>query len=284
MNQQPPLVDTHAHLDFHAFEEDREQVLQRAQEAGLVAVLIPAVDLASARKAVRLVEKTSNRAPALFVAVGVHPNSVAQVWQGRATLEALQALAQHPRVVAIGEIGLDYYRDVTPRQAQWEALTAQLELAAQTGLPVILHQRESLTDMWRILEDWVQDLPPNHPRGVLHSFSGGPNDALRAVALGFAVGITGPVTFKKAERLRQVVAVTPLEHLLVETDAPFLTPHPHRGKRNEPAYVRYVAEKIAHVKGVDYPSVARATTRHAWQRFRLPQPAPIRPSSSGERP
>lgn len=284
MNRQLPLVDTHAHLDFHAFDQDREQVLQRAREMGLVAVLIPAVDLSSARKAVHLAEESSNREPGLFVAVGVHPNSVAQAWQGRPTLEAMQTLVQHPRVVAIGEIGLDYYRDATPRQAQRKALTAQLELAAQTGLPVILHQRESLTDMWRILEDWVQDLPPDHPRGVLHSFSGGPDDALRAVALGFAVGIAGPVTFKKAERVRQVVAVTPLENLLVETDAPFLTPHPYRGKRNEPAYVRYVAEKIAHIKGVDYTTVAHTTTLHAWQRFRLPQPLPTLLSSSREHP
>lgn len=276
MNRQPPLVDTHAHLDFHVFDEDREQVLQRARERGIVAVVIPAVDLTSAHKALRLAEKTSDRDPYLFVAVGVHPNRVAQAWQGRATLEAMQALVQHSRVVAIGEIGLDYYRDTTPRKAQWNALLAQLELAAQTGLPVILHQRESIADMWRILEDWVQDLPPEHPRGVLHSFSGGPEDAQRAVALGFAVGITGPVTFKKAERLRQVVTVTPLEHLLVETDAPFLTPHPYRGQRNEPAYVRYVAEKIAHVQGVDYATVARTTTLHAWQRFRLPH----RPSLS----
>ncbi len=280
MSRQPPLVDTHAHLDFHAFDEDREDVLQRAREAGLVAVLIPAVDLTSAHRALHLAE-TWTQEPSLYVAVGVHPHSVAQAWQGRATLDQMEDLTQHPRVVAIGEIGLDYYRDVTPRSAQWEAFLAQLDLAARKGLPVVLHQRDSMADMLRILEDWVRSLPPDHPRGVLHSFSGGPEDAQRAVELGFAVGITGPVTFKKADQVRQVVAVTPLEHLLVETDAPFLTPHPYRGRRNEPAYVRYVAETIAQIKGVDLTTVAHTTTLHAWRRFRFPQPAPIPASSSG---
>ncbi len=279
MTHQPPLVDTHAHLDFHAFEDDRPAVLRRAQEAGVAAIILPAIDPVSAQRALMIAEALSTPRLQIYVAVGVHPNGVAQCGEGKRTLTQLRAWTRHPRVVAIGEIGLDYYREATPPQAQQEALRAQLDLAAEAGLPVILHQRASAQDLLVLLETWVRYLPPEHPRGVLHSFSAGPEEARRALDLGFAIGITGPVTFKKAETLRQVVAEVPLERLLIETDAPFLTPHPYRGKRNEPAYVRFVAEKIAQVKGVTYTRVAEVTTMHAWRRFRLPHPAPLSETS-----
>lgn len=264
-----PLIDTHAHLDFHAFDQDREQVLQRAREAGLVAIIIPALDVSSARNALALAETASTPELELYAAVGVHPNSVAEAWQDRDTLAELRDLARHPRVVAVGEIGLDYHWDFTPPDRQKAALAAQLDLARELGLPVILHQRESARDLLTMLEEWTGTLPPDHPRGVLHSFSAGPEEAQRALEMGFALGVSGPVTFKKAETLRRVVAQVPLEHLLVETDAPFLTPHPYRGRRNEPAYVRFVAEKIAQVKGLPFEEVARVTTEHARRRFRL---------------
>ncbi len=271
MTMTAPLIDTHAHLDFEAFDPDRDQVLRRAREAGVVAVILPALDATTAGEALALADATSTPYLQLYVAVGVHPNSVAQAWHGTDTLARLRELARHPRVVAIGEIGLDYHWDFTPPPLQKQALEAQLDLARELGLPVILHQRESAQDLLAMLRAWAVTLPPDHPRGVLHSFSAGPEEAERALDLGFAIGITGPVTFKKADTLRAVVAQTPLESLLVETDAPFLTPHPYRGKRNEPAYVRFVAEKIAEVKGVPFDQVARATTAHARRRFRLPE-------------
>ncbi len=263
-------MDTHAHLDLEVFAQDREAVLQRAWESGVRAVIIPALDAGSAARALWVAEQFATQRVQLFVAVGVHPNLVAQAWEGEQTLRELRRLARHPRVVAVGEIGLDYYRQTTPPEQQREALQAQLDLAGELGLPVILHQRESIDELLDILAAWVQGLDDEHPRGVLHSFSGGPEHARRAIALGFAVGISGPVTFKNGERMRQVVRAVALEDLLIETDSPFLAPVPYRGKRNEPAWVRYVAERIALEKGVTVDDVGRATSLHAVRRFRLP--------------
>lgn len=267
---QAPLVDTHAHLYLDVFAQDRKEVLARARQAGVRAVLIPAVDVASAQQALWLAEQLSSPALELFVAVGVHPNLVAQTWQGERTLQRLRELVQHPRVVAVGEIGLDFYRKNTSPEQQYVALQAQLELAAETGLPVVLHQRASIEALLDVLEDWAEQLPSEHPRGVLHSFSGEAEHARRAVALGFAVGITGPVTFKNGQRMRSVVQTVALDHLLIETDAPFLAPVPYRGRRNEPAWVRQVALKIAELKQVPLGEVALRTTHHAIRRFRLP--------------
>ncbi|NPA31045.1 MAG: TatD family hydrolase [Chloroflexi bacterium] len=266
-------VDTHAHLHLSAFDPDRDAVVARAREAGVTAWIDPALDVASARRALALAEAYG---AGYFVAVGVHPNSVAQAWRGAATLDALRDLAQHPAVVAIGEIGLDYYRDYTPPRQQRAALEAQLALAAEVGRPVILHQRQSVDDLLALLADWVADLrAQGHPLaarpGVLHSFSGDVDQALRAVELGFFVGITGPVTFKNGEVMRAVARAVPLERLLVETDAPFMAPHPHRGRRNEPAWVVWVGRKVAEVRNLAVDEVRRQTTANAQQLFYLPK-------------
>ncbi len=265
------LIDTHTHVHFEAFDKDRSEVLRRARDAGVVALIDPAIDLASARRALSL----AHAHPGYFVAVGVHPNTAARAWQGDATIDALRALAADPTVVAIGEIGLDYYRDDTPPALQRAALQAQLTLAAELGLPVILHQRESIHDLLALLQDWVADLRArNHPLarcpGVLHSFSAGPEEALRGVELGFFIGLTGPITFKNGERMRAVARTVPLDRVLIETDAPFMAPHPKRGRRNEPAFVRFIAERLAHERGLSFEHIATQTSANAIRLFRLP--------------
>jgi TatD DNase family protein len=270
----PVLVDTHCHLNFDSFDSDRAQVLQRAEQAGVLRVLNPGVDLETSRAALALAQAH----PAVYAAVGVHPNDVAG-WSP-AALDELRRLAEDPKVVAIGEIGLDDYWQRTPRELQEQAFRQQLDLAAELGLPVVVHVRDAdpqnrpaMRRTLEILAAWQQSLAVRAPHlaerpGVLHSFSGDLEDARRATAAHFYVGITGPVTFKKADVLRQVAANLAVDRLLIETDAPFLTPHPHRGERNEPAYVRFVAEKIAALRGMDFERFAQVTTESAERLFR----------------
>jgi len=263
------LTDTHCHLNFHNYTEDLPDILDRARSAGLTRILVPAIDLESSREIISLVEKE----PMLFASVGVHPNSGTS-WDSN-TLDALKDLADHPKVVAIGEIGLDYYRDRTPRAVQQEILVHQLQLSLELDLPVILHVRNEskedracIEDLLAILENWVENATPSfserkHPPGVIHSFSGNLDESRRALAAGFYIGITGPVTFKKADQLRNVVRGIDISRLLVETDGPFLAPHPFRGKRNEPAHVRYIIDKICEVKELPFEEAARQTAANA---------------------
>ncbi len=255
------LVDTHCHLDFDRFDEDRPDVVARAREAGVSQIVVPAVDLENIQVVLSLTEQF----PGVLAAVGIHPNSAAE-WQA-AWLDTIKEQAAHSHVVAIGEIGLDYYWDSTPQVTQQEAFRAHLELAAALDLPVIVHNRDATRDVLRMLAE--SPLAGRPRAGVLHSFSADHEAAAEAVALGFYVGITGPVTFKKAEELRKVVATVPLDRLLIETDAPFLAPQPYRGKRNEPAYVRYVAEAVATVRGATVDEIAAATTNNARRLFQL---------------
>lgn len=255
------LVDTHCHLDFERFDEDREQVVARAAAAGVERIIVPALDLENVETVLALAEQYE----AVYAAIGVHPNS-ASAWDD-GWLDRLRALAGHEKVVAIGEIGLDYYWDKTPVAVQQHAFSRQLALAAELGLPVIVHNREAGDDVLRLLAR--SPLAGREEPGVLHSFSAPWETAAAGLELGFYLGFTGPVTFKKADELREVVARVPLERLLVETDAPFLTPQPHRGKRNEPAYVAHVAAKIAEVRGLTAGEVAAATTANARRLFSL---------------
>lgn len=259
------LVDTHCHLNFDSFDADRAESRQRAQEADVRAIVLPAVDEATSHAVVALANATSS--PALFAAVGIHPNSTVNFRQ--TDLEPIAALAAEPRVVAIGEIGLDYHWDTSPKQKQVEAFEAQLALAAQLEKPVIIHNREASEDVMALLETWVKTLPRSlHGRaGVLHSFSASQTVAERAITAGFYLGFTGPVTYKNADALRHIAATVPLDRILVETDAPYLTPHPYRGKRNEPAYVRLVAERIAALRNMDFNAFAEATTQNAERLF-----------------
>lgn len=258
----PFFIDTHCHLDDEAFAADREEVLARAQAAGVAVCIVPAVSLETLPAVVALAE----RHPGIYAAVGIHPHAAATCTPEG--LRRLRAWARHPRVVAIGEIGLDFYRDLSPREAQRAAFRAQLELAGELGLPVILHQRAAASALLEELERWVAARPP--ARGVLHAFSGDLGMARTAVAWGFALGIGGPLTYRSAEGLREVVRAVGLPALVLETDAPYLPPHPHRGRRNEPAYLPRIAEALALLLQVPTDEVARQTTENARRLFRLP--------------
>ncbi len=260
------LVDTHCHLEFNSFEKDREQVVARARVSGVQRIVNPGINLESSAFAVNL----SKKYPEVYAAVGVHPNDGLS-WE-RNSISQLREIAKHEKVVAIGEIGLDFYRDRTPRELQEKIFKEQLDLAAELNLPVVIHSRESLSEVLDILEEWRNNL--NHTQtsvskypGVLHSFSGDEQHAERAISLHFFIGITGPVTFRNAKDLQDLVIRLPLRELLVETDAPFLTPHPHRGKRNEPANVKLVAEKIAELQQEAYNTVTDITTDNASRLF-----------------
>lgn len=255
------LIDSHCHLNFNAFDADRAEVLANAAEAGVVALVNPATNLGDSRQIITMSEQIPN----LFATVGIHPNDAGEVED--TTLDQLRQLAQHPRVVAIGEIGLDYYWDSAPRPVQQQVFEQQLALAKLVGKPVIIHQRDAAADTMAILRRWAAG--GDQPGLVLHSFSGDLAMAQEALALGFYIGISGPITFKNARDLPQIVAAAPLDRLLVETDAPFLSPHPFRGKRNEPARVRLIAEKIAQLRGLPLATLARHLTENTIRLFNL---------------
>ena len=260
------LVDTHAHLTMMEFSADLSAVLERAAAAGVGIVVCVGVDLPSSRDAVDL----ARRHPGVVAAVGVHPNEGAGLPSG--WLDELRALARMPRVVALGEIGLDYYRQRTERPRQLELFRAQLELSRELGLPVIVHNREADAEVGEILVEWAETLPAQHPRGVLHCFSGDLPLMNGCVAAGFYVSFAGPITYRNAGRTAEMAALAPEDRVLVETDAPYLAPHPHRGKRNEPAYVRLVAERMAELRGQSLDGIARITGGNAARLFGLEQP------------
>jgi TatD DNase family protein len=262
------LVDSHCHLDFDRFDKDREQVIAQAVRDGIEYIINPGIDLASSRAAIDLAEQF----PQVYATVGIHPNDSAD-WHGD-MLEEVRQLAQHPKVVAIGEIGLDYYRDHSPRFTQKKAFKLQLALAAELELPVIIHNREASEDVVKLLLEWQKQLveigsPLANRPGVLHSYSGNLAQARQVIAQNFCVGFTGPVTFKNAGELRSIASQVPLDYVLVETDAPFLTPAPFRGQRNEPRYVKHVAEKLAELHGRSSSELADITTDNAIRIFKL---------------
>ena len=260
------LVDTHSHLDFNSFDEDRDQIIDRAREAGIIRILNPGINLQSSEKALKLADKY----PEVYAAVGVHPNDGSS-WEA-GTISQLREFTTHQKVIAIGEIGLDFYRDRTPHDLQKIMFQEQLDLAAELDLPVVIHTRDSLDEVLRILAVWCKGLADSRSKlqdrpGVLHSFSGDLVGAGQTTALKFLVGITGPVTFRNAIELQDLVIRLPLQDILIETDAPFLTPHPYRGKRNEPARVKLVAEKIAGLHQEAYNIVTDVTTANAARLF-----------------
>lgn len=270
------LVDTHCHLNFHSFDDDREEVIGRSRSEGVDRILVPGIDLQTSLEALALTRKYEE----IFAAVGFHPNSsTSWVSKSKSNLDFLNQNVRSEKVVAVGEIGLDYYRDQSPESTQKEAFHDQLRFAGEVGLPVVIHSRNlnpadqrAIIDILEILDSWVswladQSNPLRARPGVLHSFSSDAEHAQKAIELGFLIGITGPVTFNNAAGLRQVVREVPLEALLIETDAPFLTPHPYRGKRNEPAYVKFVAERIAEEKGSAVEAVIEATAANARKLF-----------------
>jgi len=267
------LTDTHCHLDYDKFDPDRAEVIQRALDSGLVRILVPGMHHRSSKEALRLAEANS----AVYAAVGFHPTDLHEF--SEAAFDEVKELARHPKVVAIGEIGLDYYwvRDAGQRTFQREALQRQLAFAKEVNKPVIIHMREendawigeASADLLRILGEWHMGLEgalASQP-GVMHSFNGNLETAERALALGFYLGITGPLTYKNAEQKRSITGQFPLERILIETDAPFLTPVPHRGKRNEPAFVHHIADKIAEIHSKSPAEIAGITTANAARLF-----------------
>jgi TatD DNase family protein len=268
-------VDTHAHLDDRRYQPDREAVLNRAREAGITSIVTIGVDLPTSRAALALAESRTG----VYAAVGVQPNAAHQVpWQpDGGTYAVLCELLVHPRVVAVGEIGLDYYWDRCPRDVQRAAFESQLALASEASKPVVVHIRDqrgetgAYDDALAILRTWVAGLSTCHVPGVLHCFSGTAEIAQIALGLGFYLGVDGPVTFPNASArpLQALVAAMPMERLLLETDCPYLAPQAYRGKRNEPAYLPLIGAKVAELKGVDVLDVARSTASNARRLFGL---------------
>ena len=257
----PQLVDSHCHLDLDLFDGDREDVIARAVTAGVRALVNPGIDLAHSRSAIAL----ARRVPGVFAAVGIHPTSSGEFTQ--ADIDSLRTLASEQGVVAIGEIGLDYYWKDVPPARQQAAFEAQLALAAELGLPVIIHSRDANDAVAATLRAWVAGthfrtsaLARRPYAGVLHAYSGDAALAEEAYGWGFVLGLGGPVTFRNAHALQALVPVLRLDRLMLETDAPYLTPHPHRGKRNEPAYVALVCGALAQLYALPEAEVAAATT------------------------
>ena len=249
-------IDTHAHLEMEAFGGDREAVLARAAEAGLTAIVTVGTTLPDCEKAVAL---TRLYKP-VYAAVGIHPHDVKEI--DAATYDALRVLARQEKVVAIGEIGLDFFYDLSPREVQLRRFQEQLNLAEEMDLPVIIHDREAHTEILEILRS-----RKNRLQGVLHCFSGDWAMARDCLDLGFHLSVAGPVTYRKADQLRAVAREMPLERLLIETDAPYLAPQQYRGKRNEPAYVMETAKYLAGIRGIPLDELERQTTINACRLF-----------------
>jgi TatD DNase family protein len=252
------MIDTHCHLDHKQFDDDRAAATQRAFDAGLTHIVIPAIEPERFDGVLALAHSDSR----IVCGMGIHPHNALAATE--AALKRVEELSHDERVRAIGEIGLDYHYDFVPRDVQHTAFRAQLRIAKRRNLPVIVHNRESDDDMMDILNE-EQD---GSLRGVLHCFSGTPEMAERAVNLGFHVSFTGNITYKKST-LSETIAAVPMERIMIETDAPYMAPVPYRGKRNEPAFVRLVAEKIAEVREMTIEDVLATTTHTAKQFFAL---------------
>ena len=252
------MIDTHAHLQWPDFNKDREQVIERAFAAGLAAIVNIGYDLNASREAVQIANNHKN----VYAVIGIHPHNAKTIRTD--VLASLRELARAPKVVAIGEIGLDYYRNLSPRQQQTEAFEEQLQLAKELQLPVVIHDREAHADVLQVIRKFGNEIS-----GVLHCFSGSIEMAEEAIKLGYMISIAGPVTFPNARRLHQVVEHLPIESIVLETDCPWLTPQSKRGKRNEPAFVAETAHKVADLKGIQVTELAETTSRNARRLFRI---------------
>ncbi len=258
MKLDAPLIDTHAHLDNQPFAADLDQVIARAGDQGVATILTVGCDLASSRRSVEL----ARAYPQVYAAVGIHPHDAPQA--DEAGLQQLRDLvASEPKVVAVGETGLDFYRDRAPRDIQRRSFRAQIRLARALGKPLIVHDRDAHDEIVAILEEEQA----GEVGGVIHCFSGDVAMARACLDLGFYISFPGTITYPKNEALREVVRAVPVDRLLVETDCPYLSPQKHRGKRNEPAFVRLTAEKMAEIKGLSLQDVARITTLNACNLF-----------------
>jgi TatD DNase family protein len=252
------FADSHAHLEMSEFDPDRDQAVDRALSAGVGLIATVGTNLQDCFKAVEI----ASRFHCVHAIIGIHPHEVKDF--DPAGYETLKTLAAHNKVVAYGEIGLDFFRNLSPREIQIRHFEEQLEIADGLNLPIVIHDRDAHKETMDRLRRW-----PGERRGVIHCFSGDTRMAEECIEMGFYISVTGSVTFKKSEQLRQVVRETPIERLLIETDAPYLTPEPHRGKRNEPAYVILTARKIAEIKQIPTEEVGRITTENAKRVFNI---------------
>ena len=253
------LIDSHAHIQGKEYAGEIDAVIARARAAGVEKIIAVggAGDMSSNTEAVALAKTFSD----IYATVGMHPHDAKDV--GAEELQKLKNLAAEPKVVAIGETGLDYYYNHSPREVQRRVFGQFIHLARETGLPIVVHERDAAQDV----ADLLRTEGAGKLRGVIHCFTGNYEAARAYLDLGFYISFTGIITFKNADALRDVVRNVPLERMLVETDSPYLTPVPHRGKRNEPAYVRYVAETVARIKGLSLEEVARVTTQNVRELF-----------------
>lgn len=252
------MIDSHCHLNFDKFEGQHDEILSEANDAGVHTIINVGAELPSSKFAVRL----ADRYDCMYATVGVHPHDATTV--NDEVLVRLKELSAHDKVVAIGEIGLDYYRDLSPRPVQHQAFRKQLELACVTKLPVVIHTRDSFTDTVEIIREYSDDLAG----GVFHCFPGTTEDAYEVFALGFHISVGGVITFKDSGMARTAAEV-PLEKILLETDAPYLTPVPFRGKPNRPAYISFVRDKLAELQGISPTEVERVTDQTCRKLFRL---------------
>jgi TatD DNase family protein len=252
------MIDTHCHLDFDDFDGRREEIIKEAQAAGVHTIINIGVDQNSSRKSLELAQTHEG----MYATVGVHPHDA--VTFNDEVEQTIEQLASNERVVAVGEIGLDFYRNLSSHDVQREAFRRQLELAVERKKPVVIHTRNS----FRETVDVVKEYAPNLVGGVFHCFPGSVDDALEVIELGFVVSVGGVITFPNA-KMAQVASLVPLEKIILETDAPYLTPVPHRGKQNRPAYVKYVYQKLAELRGLSVEDVEKVVDRTAQKLFGL---------------
>ena len=253
------LIDTHVHLNAEQYEEDLDEVINRALEAGVEKMVVVGFDRKTITKAMELVDQH----PFIYAVVGWHPVDAIDCTEE--DLAWIESLAAHPKVVGIGETGLDYHWDKSPKDVQQDLFRKQIRLAQKVDLPVIIHNRDATGDVVRILKEEEAE----KTGGIMHCFGGSVETARECIDLNFMISLGGPVTFKNARMPKEVATEIPLDHLLIETDAPYLAPHPNRGKRNEPAWVVLVAEEIARLKNLSVEEVAARTTENALKVFKL---------------
>lgn len=253
------LFDTHVHLNADQFEDDQEEVIKRAQEAGVRKMVVVGFDHKTIPKAMDLTERYDY----IYAAVGWHPVDAIDFTDKE--LDWLEDLSKHPKVVALGEMGLDYHWDKSPVSIQKEVFRKQIQLAKKVNMPIIIHNREATEDIIKIL----QEEDAQTVGGIMHCYSDSPDYVQACLEMNFYISLGGPVTFKNAKLPKEVAKVIPLDRLLIETDSPYLAPHPNRGKRNEPAYVRLVAEKIAELRGLSLKNIAQITTENAHRVFNI---------------
>ena len=253
------LFDTHMHLNARQFAEDREEAIERAKSAGVTHMIVVGFDDETIPLAIEIAETYEN----IYAAVGWHP--VDAIHYQERHLDWLQTLTEHPKVVALGEMGLDYHWDTSPKDVQEKVFRQQIRLAKKLDMPIIIHNREATSDVIRIL----QEENAAEVGGIMHCYSGTVAEVQPCLDMNFYISLGGPVTFKNAHEVKEVAKVIPLDRLLIETDAPYLAPHPYRGKRNEPAYVKLVAEEIARLREIDYEELCKITTRNAFEIFSI---------------